>query len=178
MRSGLLLVAFSFLAAASASTGQLGDVRNISCAGSTCAITASVAGGGAVPLRLQFYAPSIVRWWLAVDGNFSDTGAAADVIVGGAAPVVAVLRDAGAYYEISQAAPATPAVVARVSKSPAQLTILVGGAVVAAEAAPLAWSDADGTSTQTMARDVAPFPQGLSAEHFYGAGMQNGRFAH
>lgn len=173
MRRALLAAC---LATASAST--LGDVRNISCAGSTCAITASVVGGGAVPLRLQFYAPSIVRWWLAVDGNFSNTGAAADVIVGGAAPVVAVLRDAGAYYEITQAAPATPAVIARVSKSPAQLTILVGGVVVAAEAAPLAWSAADGTSTQTMARDVAPFPQGLSAEHFFGVGMQNGRFAH
>ena len=57
-----------------ASAHSLSSIESVSCAGSTCSVLAAVDGGaGRVPLRLSFYAPSIVRWWLAVDGNFSDT---------------------------------------------------------------------------------------------------------
>lgn len=171
--------AFALASAASAVAAAphaLGDVVNITCAGAVCALWAAVDGGAPVPLRLSFYAPNIVRWWLAIDGNFSDVGAAADVIVGGGAPVTAVIRDAGAYYEITQAAPPTPDVVARVGKSPVLLTLLVGGKVVAQEASPLSWNST--SSWQTLARDAAAFPVGLSAEYYFGGGMQHGRFSH
>jgi alpha-glucosidase len=157
---------------------SLGAVQSVTCAGATCAVVAAVAGGAqpaTVPLRLTFYAPSIVRWWLAVDGNFSDTGAADDVIVAPpSGDLAASAVDAGAYWEVS--APGAP-VVARLAKAPAALlSLYVGGALVAAEAAPLAWNAT--SSWQTLARDAAATIAPLSAEYFYGAGMQNGRWAH
>jgi alpha-glucosidase len=176
----------ALLAPALGAPSTLGDVASVTCAGSTCAIVAKVAGDASatVPLRLVFFAPSIVRYWLAVDGNFSDDGCGSDVIVGQPQNVVVALRDAGAYYEITQqsasdaAAAAAPSVTAQLQKSPCQLTLLVDTNAVVHEVAPLAWDDALGTSTQTLARDSAPFPEGLSAEYFFGGGMQNGRFSH
>jgi hypothetical protein len=139
-----------------------------------------------VPLRLVFFAPTVVRYWLAVDGNFSDDGCGADVIVGQPQNVVVALRDAGTYWEVTQqasaasaaSAAAAPSVVAQLQKSPCLLTVLVDGHAVVQETAPLAWDDALGTSTQTLARDAAPFAAGLSAEYFFGGGMQNGRWSH
>ena len=165
--------------ASAAASSTLGDLVSMACAGPTCDVLAQVAGSPAatVPLRLVFYAPQIVRWWMALDGNFSNTGAAGDVIVGGGQPVTTVLRDAGDYFEVTQAPrPATLDVVARVHKSPVLLTLLVDGQVVAAEAAPLSWNPT--SSWQTMARDASPLPAGLSAEYFFGGGMQHGRFSH
>ena len=172
-----LFLALSLVASAAATS--LGDLLNLTCAASTCSLWASSLGDSqavAVPLRLSFYAPSIVRWWLAVDGNFSDTGAASDVIVGGGAPVTAVSHDAGSYIGISQASRPSPDVVLRINKSPVQLSILVSGNIVVQEVAPLTWNQS--SSWQTLARDAAPFPAGLTVEHFFGGGMQNGRFAH
>ena len=176
----------ALLAPALGAPSTLGDVASVTCAGSTCAIVAKVAGDASatVPLRLVFFAPSVVRYWLAVDGNFSDDGCGGDVIVGQPQNVVVALRDAGAYYEITQqsasgaAAAAAPSVTAQLQKSPCQLTLLVDTNAVVHEVAPLAWDDALGTSTQTLARDSAPFPEGLSAEYYFGGGMQNGRFSH
>ena len=54
---------------------QLGDLHNISCGNSQCDVisyTNATLNATTVPLRLQFYGPSTVRWWLAIDGNFSD----------------------------------------------------------------------------------------------------------
>jgi len=102
-------------------------------------------------------------------------GAADDVIVGPPQPVSLVLQDAGTYYEISQAPSPTPNVMVHLLKSPLMLSILVDGKVVVQEAAPLAWNET--TSWQTLTRAVAPFPAGLSAEWFFGGGMQNGRFS-
>ena len=166
----LLALAASPLSAPSTS---LGDLVNMTCTGAVCNVFAR-AGGGVVPLRLQYYAPQIVRWWLAVDGNWSRNGAADDVIVGGAASVNVSLVDGGAYYEVSPLN--NPMVVARVQKSPVLLTLLVGGQVVVSESAPLSWN-AD-TSWQTLSRDKAPLAPGLSVEYFYGAGMQNGHWSH
>ena len=181
----VLLAAALLLAAAPsalAAPTSLGDVVSVNCAGSTCAVVAKVAGDASatVPLRLVFFAPTVVRFWLAVDGNFSDDGCGSDVIVGQPQNVVVALRDAGAYYEITQtsASAAAPSVVAQLQKSPCQLTLLVDGHAVVQEVAPLAWDDALGTSTQTLARDEAPFAAGLSAEYFFGGGMQNGRWSH
>ena len=172
------LVSAALAAAAASPTHTLSALSNISCAGAVCELSAFVDGGSTtVPLRLSFFAPQIVRYWLAVDGNFSDIGAATDVIVGGAAPVVAVLRDAGSYFEVTQAAPPpAAAVAARVNKSPLLLSLLVDGAVVAAEAAPLSFNDT--SSWQTLARDTAPLPANLTREWFFGGGMQHGRFSH
>ena len=182
MRLSIVAVAAalaSSVAATSAPTRALGDLVNISCAGAQCNLSARVAGDVSapiVPLRLVFFAPHIVRWWLALDGNFSDVGAAADVVVGGAQPVDVSVRDAGAYFEVTQASRPTPDVVARVAKSPVLLTLLVDGQAVVQELAPLSFNGT--TSSQTLARDAAPFPAGLAAEYFFGGGMQHGRFSH
>lgn len=158
-------------------SNTVSSLANITCSQNDCSLWAYINGGNAVvPLRLSFYAPQIVRWWLAIDGNFSDTGAASDVIVGGAQPVTAVLVDAGEYYNVTQASSSTPSVSVRLQKSPLLLSIFVDGALVAAEAAPLTWNST--SSWQTLARDVAPLAPGLSSEWFFGAGMQHGRFSH
>ena len=156
----------------------LGDISTLSCAGATCAIDAFVDGGATqvVPLRLVFFGPSTVQWWMAIDSNFSDIGAAASVIVAKAQPVVVVSRDAGAYYEISQTPPPSPNVLVRLQKSPLLLSIVVDGDLVVEEASPLSWNTT--TSWQTLKRDAAPFAAGLTAEWFFGGGMQNGRFSH
>ena len=184
---GRLLAAALAAAAASAASAAadtptvLANVQSMTCAGATCSLVAATSGGGTAPLRLAFYAPAIVRWWLAVDGNFSDTGTMGDVIVLNASTSITVaLADRGDHYEVTSPA---SAVVARVQKAPALLTLLVGGAVVAQEAAPLAWNST--SSWQTLARDVAArpagehgAPPGLSSEYFFGGGMQNGRWSH
>lgn len=168
------LTAAALAAAAPAETpAVLGTVQSVTCAGATCSVVASASTGGTVPLRLAFFAPAVVRWWLAVDGNFSDTGAADDVIVlNASAALTAAVADAGAYYQVT--APGS-AVVARLTKAPALLSLLVGGVVVVQEAAPLAWNST--SSWQTLARD-APTTSPLSLEYFFGGGMQNGRWAH
>lgn len=164
-------------AASAAPPKTLGDLQTISCAGAVCDVVARVgATTDTAPLRVSFWGPSVVRYWLAVDGNFSNTGCADDVIVGTAQPVVVVQRDAGAFVELSQAAAPTPNVVVRLNKSPLLLSIWVDGAPVVQEASPLSWNTSD--SWQTLARDAAPLPTGLTREHFFGGGMQNGRFAH
>ena len=160
-----------------AATHALGDLVNMSCSGAVCDVWSHSDTGAAVPLRLAFYAPQIVRWWLALDGNFSNIGAAADVIVGGSQPVTVALRDAGTYFEVTQTtSPPSPVVVARVQKSPTLLTLLADGQITVQESAPISWNGA--ATWQTLARDIAPFPAGLTAEHFFGGGMQHGRFAH
>jgi len=155
---------------------SLSSITNISCAGATCAVLAADDGGAVVPLRLTFFAPSVIRYWLALDGNFSDTGAAADVIVSAGSPVTVALRDAGDFYEVTQLGGAPGAALARLGKRPPLLSLVVNGTVVAREVAPLAWNAT--ASWSTLARDDAPAASGLAAEHFFGAGMQNGRFAH
>ena len=172
----LLLAAPTFAAPFS----SLGALQSLSCAGPTCSLTAAVTGSGApgpVPLRLSFYGPSTIRYWLAVDGNFSDNGAADDVIVLPPAATPVTAQDDGAYWTLSQPpAPGAPNVTVRLQKAPLLLTILVAGLAVVQEATPLSW---DGTASwQTLVRDAPPFPAGLSAEHFFGGGMQNGRWAH
>ena len=178
LRGLLLLLACATAVLGGGASSQLGSVVSLTCAGAQCNVVAQVDGASStVPLRLVFYAPNIVRWWLAVDGRFNDTGAAADVIVGGEEPVTVAVADAGAYYEVTQVPPPPHGnVVARVQKAPALLTLLIDGQVLAQEVAPLAWNDY--SSWQTLARDVAPFPAGLTAEHYFGGGMQHGRFAH
>ena len=173
VRLSLIVLA---LAAAQAAAHTLGDLLSLTCAGSTCSAEASVDGDASttVPLRLQFYGPATIRWWLAVDGNFSDATGMPEVIVGAPAPGLAVAqRDGGAYYELS-----TPAsnVTVRLQKSPLLLTLLVSGAPVLQESAPLAWNST--SSWQTLARDATAFAPGLAAEYFFGGGMQNGRFSH
>jgi hypothetical protein len=56
------------------------------------------------------------------------------------------------------------------------LSVFADGQLVVQEAAPLSWNST--TTWQTLARDIAPLPSGLSAEWFFGGGMQNGRFSH
>ena len=82
----------------------LSNIQSIKCSGACCDImaTASTTFGKTleidntttilVPLRLVFWGPAIVRWWLAVDGNFSDTGTADDVIVGKPQNLTAALK--------------------------------------------------------------------------------------
>jgi alpha-glucosidase len=169
----------AFLLAATAAASSLTSLTSITCAQAQCDIVAGADSGGSVPLRLYFHSATTVRWWLAIDGNFSDTGMGDKVIIGQPTAGLEVQQhDAGAYWELSLLAPppSSPAVTVRLQKAPVLLTLLVGGAPVLQEAAPLSWNDT--SSWQTLARDATPFPPGLTAEHFFGGGMQNGRFAH
>ena len=165
------------MASAVAAAHVLSTIKSMSCEGADCAIVATVDGGASTaPLRLSFYTPQMVRWWLAVDGNFSSNGFMDDVIVLPPVPVTAVLVDAGSYYEVSQQSKSALDVVVRVQKQPVLLSILVDGQLVVAEAAPLSFDET--SSWQTLARDAAPMNGSLTHEHFFGGGMQNGRFAH
>ena len=69
-----------------------------------------------------------------------------------------------------------PLLSIRLQKSPLLLSVTLEGVELLRETSPLAWN---GTSSwQTLARDKAPPPSGLSKEYFFGGGMQNGRFSH
>ena len=137
-----------------AQTHTLSDLKTISCAGNECDITAYVDSAGSaetVPLRLTVVSGAIVRWWLAVDGNFTNNGTYPDVIVGSfPAPTVSA-RDAGAYWEVTQLPAPTPNVVVRLTKSPLLLTVLVNGEPVLQEAAPLSYNTT--SSWQTLERE-------------------------
>jgi hypothetical protein len=165
-----------FCSVAAQETHALGSLHNITCASSGCQLFAfDGVSTNLVPLRLTFWGPSVVQYWLALDYNFSDIGAAKSVIVGKAAPLALTLTKVGGGWEVTPTVPSSPSVVARLQSSPLQLTLLVDGQVVVTEAAPLAW---DGSSSwQTLARDV-PTSSGPSQEYFFGAGMQNGRWSH
>jgi alpha-glucosidase len=160
-------------------THTLSNLHSISCTGPQCNITAEVDGDSSqiVPLRLVFWGPNVVRYWLAIDGNFSDTGTMDDVIVGVPSnDLIASLTDAGNYYQITVSNSTT---VVQLVKSPLTLTVLSSGRLVLQEAAPLSWNST--SSWQTLTRDTAPSAPsspGLSAEYFFGGGMQNGRFSH
>jgi len=161
-------------------THTLSDLRNISCTLNTCYLVASVdstSSGTLVPLRLTLFSSTIVQYWLAIDGNFSDVGAAADVIVGKpTSPLSAVLSDKGNFWEITQAPAFSPNVVVHLQKSPLLLTILVNGQAVVTEATPLTYNST--SSWQTLTRDVIPSGSVTSKEYFFGAGMQNGHWSH
>jgi hypothetical protein len=64
----------ALLGTAIAQQHSLGAIESIKCADATCHILAAVDANETltVPLRLSFYGPSTVRWWLALDGNFSN----------------------------------------------------------------------------------------------------------
>jgi alpha-glucosidase len=174
------LLSLLALPLAARADGALGDLANVSCAAALCSLSAFASGGAGatVPLRLAFFAPQVVRYWLQLDGNFSDNGFADDVLVGTPQPVTLALRDAGAYYEVTQTqSPApSPLVSVQLLKSPLQLTVLVDGRAVAQEAAPLAWNDT--ASWQTLTRDATHLASNLSAEYFYGGGMQDESWSH
>jgi hypothetical protein len=165
-------------------SGTLGDIKDIKCDSTVCQITASTANtSGAdapatVALRLYVHGSTIVRWWAQLDGNFSDIGAAADVLVGHSPVALAPAVDKGNYGKVGPvvAPDDEPAVYARVYKSPCRLSLVVGDTVLMSEALPLSWNRH--SMWQTSARDVAPSPTGLSKEWFFGGGMQNGRWSH
>ena len=169
-------ILFVLLYSRAFATNTLGELSQISLSSpSTCALTATVAGGAStVPLRLQFWDSSTVRYWLAIDGNFSDIGAAADVIVGAPAAVSLAIQDKGATVDVVQVPGGRVSVT--LQKSPLLLSILVDGAVVVQEASPLSWNAF--SSWNTLARDAAALPAGLTKEWYFGGGMQNGRFYH
>ena len=156
-------------------SGALSSLSSLACIGSTCKITANTTSGEPARLRLQFFSPTVVRFWLSADGSFDDDGAAADVLVGKPESVaVAAPMDKGDHWEI-----ASPNVTVRLHKARLQLTLVdnTAGRVVFAEQAPLAWNQT--SCWQTSARDTAaPLAPGLSAEYYFGGGMQNGRWSH
>jgi len=179
-----LALALALPSAAAGDAHSLGDLHSISCppasAPGPCALQAfDGASATLVPLRLAFWGPQTVQWWLQLDGNWTDVGMAADVLVGlPAAPLPVTLTQVGSTaWEVAPApAAGAPAIVARLQVSPLQLTLLVDGRAVVQEAAPLSWDDS--SSSMTLARDAAPLAPGLSQEYFFGGGMQNGHFSH
>ncbi len=165
-------------------SGTLGAIKEIDCDSTTCRITAYTANTSAsapalVAVRLSFHSPTVVRWWAQLDGNWSDDGAAADVLVGHRTPVaLADAIDHGDYVEVQPKVGPTgePPVIARVYKSACTLSLMVGDALVMSETVPLSWDVH--AMWQTTARDLAPPPVGLTKEWFYGGGMQNARWSH
>lgn len=177
MLSPLLLLFAALLPAVLAQdpATSLSSLQSLSCSGAQCDIVASTSDSRTVPLRLIFWSHASVQWWLAVDGNFSNVGAAADVIVG-KLQAVAVQSpvDRGAFWEISTLPEsAEPLLTVRLTKSPLLLSVLLEGAELLRETASLAWNSS--SSWQTLARDsAAALPAGLTKEWFFGGGMQNG----
>ena len=171
LRSATLLLA-ALAPLTSASTHTLGALQSLSCS-AICTLNVSVDSSSAtVPLQLQFYGPSTVRWWLAIDGNFSDIGAAQDVIVMPPQQVSITSTPSGAAYILTPN-PNPSNISVRLTKSPVTMSILVDGEVVVTETAPLSWNEA--SSWQTLARDATAFPSGLSMEHFFGGERERER---
>jgi alpha-glucosidase len=157
-------------------THTLSNLHSINCSMAQCDIIGEVDGDSTqtVPLRLVFWDTSVVRYWLAIDGNFSDIGTADDVIIGKPSTSVTIsINDSGSYYEISAT---NSSVTLHLNKSPMLLSVFENTLLVLQETIPLSWNST--TSWQTLARDTANYPKGLSAEYFFGGGMQNGRFSH
>jgi len=120
---------------------------------------------GSAALRLQFFREDIVRVWLAWDGEFSDP--AAGIVVGKPdLSVKPVFVDEGDHYVMR--AFAGSLVTLHASKSPFKLSMFLGDDLV--------WSESQGlsrnssTTFQTLTSDAG--------EHYFGGGMQNGRFSH
>jgi len=174
MKILLLFAALLHAVLAQDTATSLSSLQSLSCSGAQCDIVASTSDSRTVPLRLVFWSQASVQWWLAVDGNFSNVGAAADVIVGTPQPVALQTPvDRGAFWEISTLPESTePLLTVRLTKSPLLLSVLLEGAELLRETAPLAWNSS--SSWQTLARDSASLPAGLTKEWFFGGGMQNG----
>ncbi|CAE8742551.1 unnamed protein product [Polarella glacialis] len=123
---------------------------------------------GADVLQLDFYRTDVVRVQMAWAGKFEDP-ASADLVVGGPTPATlsASVEDKGDYLQFQATTPGGVAIQA--SKMPLRLSLLWGGNVI--------W-----TESQGLARNSTSTFQTLSAgsgkEHFFGGGMQNGRFSH
>ena len=142
-------------------THTLSGLQSINCAGAQCNIIADFDNDATktVSLRLIFWGSATIRWWLAIDGNFSNIGTADDVIVGKAQPLVAVLKNMGDFYEISTQANAS--VIVQLRKVPLLLSILVDGYPVFEESMPLSWNTT--TSWQTVTRDVTIYRSALTS---------------
>ena len=152
--------------ASSFGAGTLGSVKSMTCDGRLCHITANTQGrAGDVSIRLAFHSPTIVRWWLALDGNFSNNGAADDVIVGHKQPVAIMpLADKGSFYEVTATGTGQgdPVTSARVQKSSCLLSVVVDGETVFSEASPLAWNASSSWQTRTP---PAPLPTLAGTRH-------------
>ena len=189
---------------ASAAVTTLGKVQSFTCKGAVCTLVANTASAAPLPrcdaahnvvcapegqpeeaaaplapttvtARVVFYTPQIVRYWLAIDGNFSDVQMVGDnpwhdPIIGQPKDVtLSAAEDKGAYWEVATQG---DGVVVRMQKDPATLSVVSGGRAVMAESSPLAWNST--TVWQSLAMDKSQQDAGLSKEYFFGGGMQNG----
>jgi len=211
--AGCLVAIASAVGPAPSPTFSLGELKSLTCAGATCTATvataaaepsprcaadsdvvcsAPVAGLSAAPpppatmtARLEFWSPSIVRYWLST--NFTDNAMIGDnfwrdPIIGKPSASVTLGKpvDKGTHWEVacSQAG----GVTVQLTKSPMKLSVLAGSGAAAkpvfSESAPLSWNSS--SVWQTLSKDAAGASLEATggSEYFYGGGMQNGRWSH
>ena len=169
MLQAFLTLTLAPAAAAVSSTTTLGEVTSVTCNAAQCDISALSSAKATVPIRVVFRSPTVVRFWAAFDGNFTDNGAEDDVIVAlppSAKPPTASVFDKGEHYEITVTG---SALIVSVAKSPMLVSFSWNGVSVVGERAPLTWNSTTTWQTTTAAASDA---------HFFGGGMQNGRWIH
>ena len=152
-----------FLTALAADSGSLGAITRFKAAGDTVHLSAE----GGDELRVQFWGRRTLRLWLGRRGNFTDD-ASHDLIVSAPAGLTAAAR-----VERGVLVAAAPGCSLEMRVAMAAGTFELrrggGGATLWSEAAPLRWNAS--TTWQTLAGHGG-------GEHFFGGGMQNGRFSH
>ena len=90
MKAALLVILAMGARALADGVVSLASLESFNCSARQCDLrcsTTDAAASASAGLRLVFHAPDVVQHWLSIDGNWSDVGAAADVIVGPRAPV-------------------------------------------------------------------------------------------
>ena len=94
-------------------------------------------------------------------------------MIGNTTGAKTAFQDKGTYYELSAAAAPSPtAVTLRATKHPAlTFAMYAGSTLLWKEAAPISWNTT--TTLQSLEAGATP-----ADAHFFGGGMQNGRFSH
>mmetsp|Transcript_21908 Transcript_21908/g.50010 ORF Transcript_21908/g.50010 Transcript_21908/m.50010 type:complete len:821 (+) Transcript_21908:62-2524(+) len=141
----------------------IGDITKVEASG---AQNFSITCGADV-VRIQFLREDIVRVWVGWNGSFTDTAGADIVVITANESFTALYEDAGDHYIFSTSGKVVSLVA---TKSPMRLSMHRG------YGAEVLWQESVGLTVNSTSTH-----QQVSAaedEHFFGGGMQNGRFSH
>eukprot|EP00041_Stephanoeca_diplocostata_P026060 m.694769 g.694769 ORF g.694769 m.694769 type:complete len:943 (-) comp22884_c2_seq9:1552-4380(-) len=114
-------------------------------------------------LRVVFFSSNTARLWLAPNGNFSDDPASADIVVGTAVGIKANYSESAASVTLSGGD-----INVVVQKTSMLLSMQSKKKLLWTESSPIEVGAS--STTQTL--------HTTAEEHFFGGGMQNGRWAH
>eukprot|EP01043_Picozoa_sp_COSAG02_P055610 COSAG02_NODE_6474_length_3550_cov_10.176471_3_plen_263_part_01 len=164
--------------------GALGPVTSIKPAGDAVEITC-----GKDLVRVSFHSASVARIWLGTQSaggndNFTDPAGpntpctanpgcvSKGIVIGNSTGLKTGFQDKGTYYELSAGTASPTSVTLRASKQPAlTFSMYAGTKLLWKEAAPIHWNTT--TTEQSLQAGDSP-----ADAHFFGGGMQNGRFSH